>query len=328
MYISFYKKNTLKYIITFLLLYVIFLFVFNPDKYITSVYNGFIMFAVNVLPALFPFFFLTKLLTYTGNVSFITDIMKKPVNKLFKLPAHFSYIFFMSILSGYPVGAKLVSETTQGNKSAVTRLAAVCSTSGPVFIIGTIGFAMLGNKLAGFIIYASHIISVLIFAAISGLFCKNNNTTYKQPPAALSEKALSDSVYGSIMSILTVGGFIALFYMFIDMLGSFILYGGIENLISQGFTAIGLPNKLGSGLLSGLIEATRGCNEISLSSAPITATLCLMSFLITFGGMCIMLQSFAFLGKKISYIKFIMYKFIQGLIAAGLCIIICAIFSI
>jgi hypothetical protein len=54
---SFSKKAVYGYIISFFLLYVIFLLVLNPEKYINSVYRGMLMFALNVLPALFPFFF-------------------------------------------------------------------------------------------------------------------------------------------------------------------------------------------------------------------------------------------------------------------------------
>jgi hypothetical protein len=44
---------------------------------------------------------------------------------------------------------------------------------------------------------------------------------------------------------------ISLFYMFIDMMGTLALYGGIENLISSGFSALGLPSGLGGGAAFG-----------------------------------------------------------------------------
>jgi sporulation integral membrane protein YlbJ len=324
MHKSFSKKTPAGYILTFLLLYIIFLLVLNPDKYIQSVYNGLILFAVNVLPALFPFFFLTKLLTYAGNVEWLTNIMRKPVKKLFKMPPQFSYIFFISILSGYPVGAKLVSETTQGDKNSLTRLAAVCSTSGPVFITGTVGFSMLRDKNAGFILYAAHIISVLIFALFSGLFIKNTNAAVYQKNTELSGNALSESVYGSVISILIVGGFVSLFYMFIDMLLN--TAGGIVNLTY--ITGSFIPFDTVKGLITGIIEVTRGCRDISTVGAPLNIKMCLCCFLITFGGFCVMLQGFTFLGNSISRRKFILYKFIQGLIALLICFILCLIFKI
>jgi len=303
------------------------LLVFNPEKYILSVYNGFLMFALNVLPALFPFFFLTKLLTSIGTVNSITSFMKKPVKKILKMPSCFSYIFFLSILSGYPVGAKLVSEVAQGDKHSVTRLAAVCSTSGPVFIVGTVGFSMLGCKNAGFVLYSAHICAVVLFALISALFVKNKNEISYNPPVP-NDKALSESIYNSVISILIVGGFIALFYMFIDMLGSMFIYGLADSFFSKLFMLAGLPEELCKGFLNGITEITRGCNDISKATAPLNFKLCFCAFIVTFGGLCITMQSLAFLKGKILIKRYLVYKFIQSVMAAVICFIMCIIFNI
>lgn len=326
MYKKLINKNLFPFIITFFLLYVILLFVINPEKYINSVYNGFLLFAVNVLPALFPFFFLTKLLTSFNSVYYFSNLLKKPVNKLFKMPKQFSYIFFMSILSGYPIGAKLASET-RCDKDTMTRLSAVCSTSGPVFIIGTVGFSMLGNKNIGFIIYLSHILAVIFFAFISGLFVKEYND-YDYNPSILNDNTLSDSIYNSVISILKVGGFIAVFYMFIDMLGSMTLYGFIENIFIRLFNGIGISQDLSKGFLSGFIEVTRSCNEISNCVAPLSLKLCFTAFFITFGGSCVIMQCFAFLKNKIFKAKYVFYKIIQSFLAFSICGLLCLVFNI
>jgi sporulation integral membrane protein YlbJ len=250
--------------------------------------------------------------------------MRKPVKKLFKMPPQFSYIFFMSILSGYPVGAKLVSETTRADKNSLTRLAAACSTSGPVFITGTVGFSMLKDKNAGFILYAAHIISVLLFALFSGLFIKDANAAVHEKNTELSSNSLSESVYGSVISILIVGGFISLFYMFIDILLN--TAGVIISLTD--ITGSSLPFDTIKGLITGIMEVTRGCRDISAAGASLNIKMCLCCFLITFGGLCVMLQSFTFLGKSISRPKFVLYKFVQGLIAVLICFLLCLIFKI
>lgn len=330
----FYKKNYLSFLLTLCLSAIIIMLIIHPEKYVTSVYNGMLLFAVNVLPALFPFFFLTKLLTSLGTVQSFTNLLKKPVQKLFKLPSECSYIFFMSIISGYPIGAKLISEFYGGStdRNLITRMAAVCSTSGPLFIIGTLGFSMLGNKTAGFIIYAAHIISILLFAFISGLFAKHvkipeNAANYNYTKS--SDKILSESIYSSVISIFIVGGFISIFYMFIDMLGSTFLLGFFNNILSYVFGLFNLPSELSMGLLNGIVEITRGCLDISASAAPLSLKMPFCAFLITFGGACIMLQSFAFLGRcKIKYSKYIIYKFIQSVSAAIICILMCNIFNI
>lgn len=328
---SLYKTDLKSRFITILLLFIIAMFLINPEKYTSSVYNGMLLFVVNVLPALFPFFFLTKLLTSVGNVGSMTAFMQKPVKKILKMPPQFTYIFFMSILSGYPIGAKLVSEisTKNSNKTSVTRLASVCSTSGPIFIIGTIGFSMLNNKNAGFILYASHILAVLLFAFISGFFFKKNEVSFSTLKTDVcNDKILSESIYSSVISIMMVGGFISVFYMFIDMLGSMVLFSFTQNLLSHIFTAINLPSDISQGFLNGFVEITRGCRDISFSSAPLNIKLCFCAFMVTFSGLCIFMQTFAFLSGKIKYLLFIAFKFIQSVSAALICFLLCLVFNI
>lgn len=318
------------YILTLLLLYVIIVFALFPDRYINSFKNGLTLFAASVLPALFPFFFLTKLLTSVGNVGFIANLFRKPCSKLFKIPPVFSYVFFMSALSGYPVGAKLVSELAgEKDKCANTRIAAICSTSGPVFIIGTVGFSMLGDKAAGLIILSSHLLAVILFALISSLFVKSPSCGDLQiGPERASDNALSESVYGSVISILTVGGFISVFYMFIDMIGSTFLFKISGDLLTNALSALNLPADLFKGLLVGMAEVTRGCRDISSSLAPFNVKVCFCAFAVTFGGACVMLQSFAFLSSKIKRGRFILYKLAQAVMAFFICFGLCALFNI
>lgn len=73
-----------------------------------------------------------------------------------------AYAFIMGIISGYPVGAKIVTEFRKnGNcsRAEAERLLAFTNNSGPLFIIGTVGVSMFGNTLIRIIIvYNSYII--------------------------------------------------------------------------------------------------------------------------------------------------------------------------
>ena len=93
----------------FLFITIIFLIV-NPNKYINSAFNGILIWAKAVLPALFPFFFITKLLTELGGVKILANSMHKFMQKVFHVNGIGSYVFLTSIMSGYPVGAKITSE--------------------------------------------------------------------------------------------------------------------------------------------------------------------------------------------------------------------------
>ena len=68
----------------------------------------------------------------------------------------------MGIISGYPVGAKIVTEFRKNgdcSRAEAERLLAFTNNSGPLFIIGTIGVSMFGNTLIRtIIIYNTYII--------------------------------------------------------------------------------------------------------------------------------------------------------------------------
>lgn len=89
---------------------IIIMFIINPQKSHKSVLNGITLFALNVLPSLLPFFFLTKLLSSLGNIDSLTRFLRRPLKKIFKLPPQFAYIMFISMISGYPIGANLVGD--------------------------------------------------------------------------------------------------------------------------------------------------------------------------------------------------------------------------
>ena len=168
---SFLIKNLKLWLSFFIFLTVIGL-ALNPEIYIQATFEGLLVWATVVLPALLPFFMLTTMLTKLGVVNNFCQIFNPLTKFLFKAPAISSYIFFMSIISGYPVGAKLTSDCyKQGliTTTEASKITTFTSTSGPMFIIGTVGVGMLHSYLAGVIIFLSHILASII----NGIFYRN-----------------------------------------------------------------------------------------------------------------------------------------------------------
>ena len=105
----FFKKNY-EFIFCFILFGIILIISFNPAPYILSTWTGLTVWAKIVLPSLFVFFILTKLLMQSEKSLKIFSILDEPFNKLYSINGGGGYIFLMSALSGYPIGAKLISE--------------------------------------------------------------------------------------------------------------------------------------------------------------------------------------------------------------------------
>jgi len=321
------EKNKLKpLLLSMLLMFVVGCLIVSPEKYMSSIYNGIILWAKAVLPAIFPFFFLTKMLTELGSIKILAMCFERITQKLFKVNGISSYAFIMSIFSGYPVGAKITSELYENKFITLTdakKMCSFCSTSGPLFIIGTVGVGMLASKQTGIIIFACHIIG----AMLNGILWRNykgnssQNLCVTKQIACLQSSSKSDdifskTVYDSVISILIVGGYISLFCMFVDVAINTGILRWLSNLVSFLFVPLGINEAYTLATMTGVIEITRGCLELSkvVSNREILIVLC--TFLISFGGISTHLQSMAFLSKhKIKYGFFLLVKLTQALLS-------------
>ena len=311
------KKGIILLILCFLMV----VLVCFPKEYQESCYNGISLWAIIVLPSLLPFFFLTALLTSTGVLLKVCAPFNKISKSLFNLKGVAFYCFAMSILSGYPVGSKIISELYEKgyiNEGESSRLAILCSTSGPLFTIGAVGISMFGSKTAGIIIYLSHVLG----AFITSLFFKNYGKKPEQNLRIYNNQinnALYESMYSSVVSCLIVGGFISVFYVFAEIATNFNLLFFLEKLLSFPLSSVEFGNGISKAFTYGLIECTRGAKNLS-SFGTNALTVSLATALCSFGGISIIMQSIVFLSKAKVKIKiFFLQKFLQMIISFLIC---------
>lgn len=280
-----------------------------PERYISCCFQGFAMWAECVLPSLFPFMVITLIFIKTGFAQKAALPLKK-VTGIFKLPPAAAVCFIMSIFSGYPAGSRAVAEFYDSgcfSQSDCKKLAALCSTSGPLFIIGSIGVKMLGDKSAGWKILIAHIIAVLSVGLVLSLFMKKSgNREYRRAPA--DKNVLYNSFYGAVISVAVAGGFIAFFCVAAQVIADFKLLFPLEKLLRL-FT----DEASAAAVCRGLIEATAGCRYLAQANGNLT--LPFAGFLITFGGISILMQQLGYLLKaKVNPMYFIAVKLVQGIL--------------
>lgn len=315
--------------VVFVVCFLIFLLILTPAKYIQSFLNGTNVWLTKVVPALFPFLFLTKLLTSFNFVEKISNILSPVTKKLFKTPGISSYVFLMSIISGYPVGAKLISEFFQKgviSQNDATKMNSFCSTSGPFFVIGTCGACLFHSTMAGIIILLSHVFG----AIINGVLYRNLKA--KQPKQfeqifvkqKTTDNILSQIMYDCVISILMIGGFIALFFVFIDILNNTKIIYYLSFVLQKIFFFTNLPLDFFTSTLNGIIEVTRGILDLSNLNLPLKTVLPIATFLISFGGMSIHMQSLVFLkSAKIKMSNYFLQKITHSVISMFLCFLFC-----
>ena len=172
------KDAILEITFSFLILMVMLIIIMNPKRYTSGTIDGLKLFIFSVLPGLFPFMLLTKLMTELGSIVKLSNKLNKPANFLFKTPGISFYAFTMSIISGYPIGAKIISDLYLKKlitKSDAQKMSVFCTTSGPIFVIVAIGVSMFNSLKVGIIIYTAHIISSILLGMIYGRLKKDNN---------------------------------------------------------------------------------------------------------------------------------------------------------
>ena len=284
-----------------------------PMRYTESVREGISLWAVSVLPATFPFLFLTAVFTNSKIYPRLTKAVAPAAGKLFRVSGAGGCAAILSALSGYPVGARTVLdlyERGQIPQSERFRLAALCTTTGPMFMVGAVGARMFRSALLGWILIFSHLLAVYIVCFLLRFTAKR--PLINETPAFVRQTP--DALLNSVLSELCVGGSIALFYAFGQMLADLGAFAGINT-----------PELC--AILRGLLEMTAGCKL--LSEAPSAFSVSAACFLVTFGGLCVIMQQLTFLKKaNIQTLPFLGVKLIQGVLSAFICYGLCMLFGV
>lgn len=319
------KRN---FISIMFMLFLLFLLIFINSNFI-AVKNGINLWANNVLPSLFPFFFAVELLNYTNLVHFLGNYLNFIMYPLFNLPGCAIYPFIMGLISGYPVGAQIVCDLYQSHKltkSQAERMLALCNNSGPLFVIATVGISFFGNSKIGVALFAIHIFSSIISGIILKYLYRNSINEYSI--SAFSKissdntntyihfqslgNILRTSIQKSIKNVLIVGGFITVFSVIISIIQTSNILLPICTLISK---TVGIPNNILNAFIIGLIEFTNGLNMLSkIHIKNISLIFALSSALIGFGGFSVFLQVMGIASADhLNMKKYLVGKILQGI---------------
>ena len=291
--------------------------VINPQRYIQSIYSGMLLFVKNVAPALFPFFFFTKLLTSLGGASAMGKALKKPVAKLYNAPGESGYILVMSLISGYPIGAKLISDFYENGNFTIDnckKVSSFTSTSGPLFVVGTVGTLMLSSPKAGYVLFLCHALGALI----NGLIYRGRKSEEKllsMPATQNDENLLNKSITSSILSVLVVGGYIAIFSMIIDIAIDLKIVDALAFLLAKPLSLFNVSQEVAEATVISFIEITRGCQAFAQSGVSIKIILPFIAGLLSFGGLSITFQSLTFLKNcKVKTSFYLLEKLTQAIV--------------
>lgn len=237
-----------------------------------SIVNGINLCFGTLIPSMFPFLFLSAFMAESGILNIKSEKINSLSVRLFGIPCCGISAFFLSIIGGYPVGAKTVKALYENNnltQNQAKRLMLFSVNPGPAFAVTALGLSMLSNKKAGVIIYSSVVLSnILIGILTMFLFDREYKVSYYSENAKLSQ-AFLDSGEKASVSMIDICSFVLIFSFLCEIIETFVQNDSIR------YT------------LTAFLEVTNACQILcELKNIP------LLAGVIAFGGVCVHLQIF------------------------------------
>lgn len=302
-------KSHINIIIIITLLIISYKMIINSNIVLESVLTAFEIWKNNIFPSIFPFFIISSLLINYGFINLIGNILK-PLMFLFGINKNVSFIFILSIFTGFPSSAKYIKDLYSKDIIDLdTSSKALMFThfSNPLFIINTVS-NLLNTKYAYIILFTHYISNIII-----GLIFKNykntyytNNKTYQNNIKNNIGTTLSIAIKDGINTVLLI-------------LGTITTFSFLTSIINQTFNL----NSFFNALISSILEITNGIHKISLLKISIRFKAALISSILSFGGFAIHSQIYSIISDtKIKYIPYLIARIIHMIIAFILTLLI------
>ncbi|QVK18893.1 hypothetical protein KHQ81_04060 [Mycoplasmatota bacterium] len=308
----------------FIILSIIFMII-ETEYVMIGVKTAIMLWATRVFPILFPFYIFSSLAVRYGVAHLIGDLIKPITRRLFKTSSISGFIFFMSLLSGNPSSAIIISQVYEDGsitKTEAQHLLSFCVFVNPIFCIGTIGYAYFHNVTIGYVILISHIAANILI----GILMRYNIKTNYQDEYSLKEayakmvkhknkhktsfgETITTILQSGMNTMFLIGGFMIFYNLIIVMITSsqFIKYS-----YQYIFHLFDIQYKTYNAFFIGIFEMVLGVDNVIKSSFPTRIATTFITMLISFGGLSIHSQIQSILLKiKLKYLPFFISRLAQ-----------------
>lgn len=302
-----FKKKIADYTLPIIIFILLFLMVKDPKLVIENARLGLYTWFNILLPSLLPFMILSDILISSNSISLFAGFFDPLMKSVYNISGQGALPLIITSFSGYPIGAKLTSQIRKHNlisQGEANKLIGFSSTSGPLFILGTVAIGMLNTSDINFLLIFPHFFGAFTlglffrFLKVKGNYTIStdnikSNLDKKEIQKDLSiGKLISDSVKNSMNNILLIGGFIILYSVLIEMLFELKIINSIIIFVSK---YLNIDNEIIKALLSGIIELTHGCINIANLNTHFMIKIIMLNFIIAWGGFSIHSQSLSFI---------------------------------
>lgn len=253
-----------------------------------------------VIPSLFPFIFLSSLLT----ASLLSMSMKgsSRLCKVLGLPKGAEGIFLTGLIGGYPVGAKCIAEAVREGRlceESGERMLIFCNSAGPSFIFGIVG-TLFKQRWIPWLLWGINLLSLL---------CMGRIFTVSSGPSLCANHTSDLSITQRLRQSVTVMG---------EICGWIVLMKTVITIAQKWIFQMLSP--ISQILITGLLDLANGCIALgTIQNTGLRFILC--SVFLSFGGLCVALQT-ASAAPELKRRIYIPGKLIQAIISFAISYVI------
>ncbi len=296
------------------LFYAFFLVVFVKDVG-TAVADSVKICLEVMIPSLYAFMVISGFIVSSGIYSVLSRPFGIISRYVFRIPEEYFSVFLIGSIGGYPVGAKLLAELYKSggiDKKTAESMLSYCYLAGPAFICSIAGVRLFGSVKAGLIIFASVFLANVILGFIKGLGREIPPRYSGKAKLNISMECLIDSIYSGAKGMLSICAVIVFFSSIICILDKLNIIKYIANILSE-FTDLNFPDSIAS------VRAFIEISNINLLTAGNIGLMPLAAALLSFGGICVTIQTKGFVTGVLSTKCFYFNRLIAAIISYFLC---------
>ena len=283
-----------------------------PQTVFTGASYGLVLWFRHVLPTLLPYMILINVLICTPALHWICRITSTFLCPLLGTSYYGTFAVLTGFLCGYPMGAKTTSDLLNVNKisrSEASYLLSFCNNTSPAFILSYVVAQNMKERNLCIPFFLILTFTPLMLSFIFRLFyrlpessCSFPQVTpgsFSNPSESISNSFLDRCILNAFESVTTVGGYMMMFSVLIQLLASV------------------LPNTIFSLLLYSSLEISTGIRLLFSSALYTTEKIILCAFLTSFGGWCCIAQTYSMIsGSQLPILPYIAEKLVTALVTS------------
>ena len=285
------KKNNKNLILCFILISLLALYLMNSSLTVNNVIAYTELFIKKLFPVTFVVFVFSSLLIDCGFIELITTTLH--------LNGSVFYVTVMSLLSGFPSGAKYTTDLLKKELISDTQanyLIKFTHFPNPLFILGAVDSLFINKKMP--LLMLISLISSNIIIAICSNNRKRHIIAHTKKEVLDFSSSLSSAIISAARVLVNIYGISLFFYLI--------------SVIINNYFSLSLFNYV---LINGFFDLTKGVFSTSLISNEVIKAILIILF-VSLGSLSIHMQIRSIIANtNIKYKNFLIARFIQFILS-------------